>query len=93
VVVNEAEISFWRYQVLRPEVGGDWPRLLIQNVVAGCATMINTALRELAAPIPQAAIMHDWWLALAAALFGRVSWLNWPSTLYRQHGANAIGAR
>jgi hypothetical protein len=43
--------------------------------------------------MPEEAIMHDWWLALFAGFFGRLVPL--PQTLvsYRQHGANAIGAK
>ena len=36
--------------------------------------------------------MHDWWYACVAAAFGRVVALPEPTMLYRQHGANAIGA-
>ena len=85
--------SFWRYQNLRPQNGGNWRRQLVQNVVTGCATMFNRALRALAVPIPSEAIMHDWWLALLAACAGRVLHVPWASTLYRQHGGNDTGAR
>jgi glycosyltransferase involved in cell wall biosynthesis len=85
--------SFWKYQGLRPEVGNSWRRLLVQNVVTGCASMFNGALRVLAAPVPPEAVMHDWWLALVAACLGRVKHTWWCSTFYRQHGANDTGAK
>ncbi len=84
--------SFWHYQHLRPEAGSRWQVLLVQNVVTGCTVMINRALRDMAVPVPPQAIMHDWWLALVAALFGRVLFLRWASVLYRQHCANDTGA-
>jgi glycosyltransferase involved in cell wall biosynthesis len=85
--------SFWRYQNLDPEASRNWRRQLVQNVVTGCATMFNRALRALALPISPQAIMHDWWLALLAACAGRVVPVAWASTLYRQHGCNDTGAK
>lgn len=68
---------------------------LIQNVVTGCTMMINRALRN--AMIREcnmdAIIMHDWWAALIANAFGRVSYLDKPTILYRQHHDNSVGAK
>jgi glycosyltransferase involved in cell wall biosynthesis len=85
--------SFWQHQNLDPSTGKQWNRLLVQNVVTGCTTIINRALREVAMPIPGAAIMHDWWLALVASLLGRVEFIDQPTILYRQHGHNDTGAK
>ncbi len=85
--------SFWRYQNLNVQAGGVWRRLLVQNVVTGCATIFNRALCVAAIPIPPPAIMHDWWLALVAACLGKIVHVPWASTLYRQHGGNDTGAR
>lgn len=84
--------SFWRYQHLDPRRGSTLNRLLIQNVVTGCAAMLNRALVQKAGPIPPEAVMHDWWLALVAAAFGRLDCLPEPGVLFRQHGTNQIGA-
>lgn len=65
-------------------------RLLVQNVVTGCACLIT---RPLAVAIPPEAVMHDHWLALMAAAFGRILYINEPLTQYRQHGKNQIGAK
>jgi hypothetical protein len=37
--------------------------------------------------------MHDWWLALVAAAFGEIGCIYKATMLYRQHGANAVGAK
>ena len=81
------------YQYLDPVRGGTLPRLLVQNVVTGCAAMINRVLARRAVPIPPEAVMHDWWLALVAAAVGRIGWLAEPTILYRQHQANRVGAK
>lgn len=83
--------SLWRYQQTNPAVTA-LNRLLVQNVATGCTVMINRALRELALPIPEEARMHDWWLALVAAVFGRIGHVAQPTILYRQHGRNDSGA-
>lgn len=79
----------------RLEAGGrrDLRHLLVQNNVTGCAMAINRSLRELALPVPDEAIMHDWWLALVAAAFGVVSFVPEPLVGYRQHDGNVIGAK
>ena len=38
-------------------------------------------------------VMHDWWLALVAAAFGTLIFLDTPLVHYRQHDANTIGAK
>ncbi|WP_243370836.1 glycosyltransferase family 2 protein [Geotalea sp. SG265] len=84
--------SFWRYHGTNPDAIA-FNRLLVQNVATGCTVMINKPLRELALPIPAEARMHDWWLCLVAAAFGRIGYVNEPTVLYRQHGRNDSGAK
>ncbi|HOO40646.1 MAG TPA: hypothetical protein PK653_04345 [Syntrophales bacterium] len=37
-------------------------------------------------------MMHDWWLALSAAAFGAIGYMDFASVYYRQHGKNVVGA-
>ncbi|MDA8382283.1 MAG: glycosyltransferase family 2 protein [Betaproteobacteria bacterium] len=85
--------SFWKYRALDPFGGSVFRRLLVQNTVTGCATMVNRALLDKSLPIPRAAIMHDWWMGLTAAAFGRIHPIACQTVLYRQHGGNSIGAQ
>lgn len=85
--------SFWAYARINPRQGESLNRLLVENVVTGCATMFNRALARLAHPIPGEALMHDWWLALVATALGRLECLPQRTVLYRQHGGNRVGAR
>jgi hypothetical protein len=67
-------------------------RQVLHNYVTGCTLMLNRALIELADPISEAAVWHDWWIGLLACLCGKVACV--PGTVldYRQHQANALGA-
>lgn len=84
--------SFWHYQGLNPEIKS-LNRLLVQNNVTGCTVMANQALAKLACHMPAQAIMHDWWLALVAAAFGKIGHIARTTMLYRQHGGNDTGAK
>lgn len=97
-VVDEAlrvlHPSFWRYsRLFDPSALRNPMRIMVQNVVTACAAIGNAALRRTALPIPPEAKMHDWWLALVAASFGRIVEHEAPTVLYRQHHGNEIGAK
>lgn len=90
--LGEIAPSIWAYQGMDPAAGDTLNRLLIRNVVVGCAAMFNKPLKELALPMPKEAKAHDWWITLVAAGLGAVSHVTAPTVLYRQHTGNAIGA-
>jgi len=85
--------SFWDYQGLHPDRGSNLKDLMVQNVVTGCTMMVNRKLLDIAAPIPNSARMHDWWLALIACTFGEIYFLQEQTILYRQHDNNDVGAK
>lgn len=85
--------SFSKFVKITPEKTPSLYNLLGQNVVTGCTSMMNRALLQSALPIPQDVIMHDWWLALTAAAFGHIGYLNEATMFYRQHSNNQIGAK
>jgi glycosyltransferase involved in cell wall biosynthesis len=84
--------SMWRYQQLNPFNGSRLNRLLLHNIPTGCTMMINRRLRELASPVPAEACMHDWWISLVAAAFGKSDIIFEPTVRYRQHDSNFVGA-
>ena len=84
--------SFVKYQGLEVE-RNKFTNVVISNLVTGCTTLFNEELAQIALPIPGNAIMHDWWLALTASVFGRVIFIDMPLVEYRQHENNTIGAK
>ncbi|MBR4761823.1 MAG: glycosyltransferase family 2 protein [Clostridia bacterium] len=90
--LNTIDKSFFNYQKIYPD-DLSLSKLLVQNYVTGCTVMINRALKNKALPVPEGAIMHDWWLALVAAVFGKIETVKQPLMFYRQHGNNQVGAK
>ena len=64
------------------------------EAATGCTVIINRRAAELVlASTPPAETWHDWWCYLVvAACGGKVIADPTPVILYRQHGANVIGA-
>ncbi len=69
----------------------DMNHLLMENKCMGCTVMINRALVGFLDRIPKGIRFHDWWLALIAAGFGRIGFLDEMTILYRQHEGNMVG--
>lgn len=85
--------SFWSFDSLNPNLINRFNSLVCQNVGQGATMIFNNALINKIKTIPEDLHMHDWWLMLFAASFGRVFYLPEPLLYYRQHTGNVIGAR
>ncbi|WPD22691.1 MAG: glycosyltransferase family 2 protein [Candidatus Electrothrix scaldis] len=84
--------SLWQFEYINPHLNS-LNRLLMHNTITGCTAMINRALAQKALPVANEAIMHDWWLGLAASQFGTIVPLQKQTLLYRQHQNNDTGAK
>ncbi len=69
----------------------DLGAVLMENKCIGCTVMVNRALLGHLERLPKAIRVHDWWLALIAAGFGRIVYLDEMTLYYRQHDHNEIG--
>ncbi len=90
VTISDSFQTFSRRPRLHP--GRELRQVMMHNVVTGCASLGNAALREKALPVPPEASMHDWWLAMVAAGLGKLVFVPEATILYRQHGGNTLGA-
>lgn len=68
-------------------------RILTENKCIGCTSMMNEELVQLLTEVPDQARYHDWWMALLATSFGRMSYLNRKTLSYCQHGNNVVGVQ
>lgn len=91
--LNVISDSFERFSSIDP-TRTKFPQVIAQSLGAGCTMMINAGARETALQVKDVdnVIMHDWWLSLVAAAFGCIGYLDEPTSLYRQHGSNEVGA-
>lgn len=90
--LKEIAPSFFAYQHIgcgRTKLS----QILAENPVTGGALMMNRQLLRYLKQTPKACVMHDWWIALTAACFGKIVCVKEPLYLYRQHGTNTLGAR
>ena len=84
---NITHDSVWQQLHLHPNYF-TLNRLLVQNIPHGCTMLINKAMRNLAVPIPTAAMLHDHWIALLAISCGKFDFIEQPTLLLRNHAQN-----
>lgn len=70
-------------------------QLMIDNVAAGCTMLFTRELRDIAIGLQHIdqILMHDQWVAVIAAMYGKLAVLKEATILYRQHGDNEMGAK
>ena len=90
--LKQISASYLRHQRMHNAENRDLQTLLSQNYVTGCTIMINKDLLTIAQPIPDVAIMHDWWYSLCASVTGKIAFLDTPTIKYRQHSTNVYGS-
>jgi rhamnosyltransferase len=61
------------------------------NYIFGCTMFLNRALLSICSPIPPEAENHDYWIALHAAVFGEILYIDEKTMFYRQHNNNVSG--
>jgi glycosyltransferase involved in cell wall biosynthesis len=90
--------SFFKYQNINYRKN-KINTLLVQNIVHGCAILINNELKSrlrlenLDEDNKKKIEMHDWYFALIAAEFGTIKYINKTLVKYRQHQYNNVGTR
>lgn len=83
--------SMWKMKHVNPH-RASLGTMLVQNLVSGCTVLGNRSLLSIGLPIPEGAMMHDFWLGLVAAAFGVLLPLSETTVQYRQHQNNSVGA-
>lgn len=66
--------------------------LLSDNFVSGSAMAISKKLVDALFPFDEC-WPHDYWIAVVASIYGKLSFVDEPLYMYRQHSSNTIGMR
>lgn len=91
--LKEMAPSLWEMFRISPRILCNLDMLGGHCLVTGCTMMFNNAVKKISVPMPEAAIMHDVWMALATFKHGgKIGYVETPTILYRQHGSNTLGA-
>lgn len=86
----DAQLRHLGYSRLPKVIG--FHNALVENIAPGCTAVINrNAMELLALGCPSRTRVHDHWLYLLAAGFGRIVYDPVPRIKYRQHPENLVG--
>lgn len=83
--------SFWENQGIHPRKIRSPFDYFFYPVAAGSSMLLNKSLLNLVRPIPKTAIMHDCWIELVAAHFGKAHYVEKTMLQYVKHSRNVSG--
>ena len=91
--LNVLSESFFEHSNFRKEF--ELNEILIQNFVTGCTMMLNRPMVTLMSRVEtyDKILMHDWVASILATSVGKVTFVDTPTMLYRQHAVNSVGAK
>lgn len=84
--------SYWMWSRILPRQNPKIPKIAMESAALGSTMAVNRALLSTALPLPPQAAYQDWWLAMVASAFGRLTLLDQPTILYRRHSINATNS-
>ena len=87
-IVND---SFFKAARMPFDVVNDLYKAMAVSVAPGCTMLMNKWVLDYTLPIPKT-VIHDLWIIVLTAKYGKVACLNVPTIKYRQHGNNSIGS-
>ena len=87
-IVND---SFFKAARMPFDVVNDLYKAMAVSVAPGCTMLMNKWVLDYTLPIPKT-VIHDFWIIVLTAKYGKVACLNVPTIKYRQHGNNSIGS-
>lgn len=90
--LNSVSKSFWKDRKDSPTLLEDFEKLIAHSVVTGNTILLNRHAVELVIPIKTNFFLHDQWIAIKVARYGKIIFLNESLIKYRQHGNNVLGS-
>lgn len=90
--LNRISPSFWKDRKDNPAILNDFEKLIAHSVVTGSTIMLNRSAVEVSSPIKTNFFLHDQWISIKVAKYGKVLFINEPLIKYRQHDSNVMGS-
>lgn len=84
--------SFWRMRKDDPELIYDFEKLIAHSIVTGNTILLNRAGVNVSIPIKTNFFLHDQWISIMVAYYGKIAFLPESLIKYRQHTSNVLGA-
>lgn len=84
--------SFFRYRKQTTNILNDSYKLIAHSTITGCTMLLNKAAVKIAVPIKIKNFQQDHWISMHVAYYGKISCIDLPLVLYRQHSNNVVGA-
>lgn len=84
--------SFFRYRKQATSILNDSYKLIAHSTITGCTMLLNRAAVKIAVPIKIKNFQQDHWISMHVAHYGKISCIDQPLVLYRQHSNNVVGA-
>jgi glycosyltransferase involved in cell wall biosynthesis len=91
--LNVVADSHWSLTRMSPFIGDDVNKLMVDGLVSGNTMIVNRKAKEISIPIPKEATLHDRWISIKTAKYGKILYSSVPCILYRQHSSNSIGSQ
>ena len=99
VVVDEKldviEESFLQYCGLTERVKKEqkYDTYYLHNSIAGCTIIGRKSMIDKIIPMPENTkfVIHDYWMGLISASYGKIAYIDRKDILYRQHDNNCVG--
>ena len=90
--LNQISPSFWKDRKDNPAILEDFEKLIAHSVVTGSTIMLNRAAVKISAPIKTRFFLHDQWISIKVARYGKILFIDEPLLKYRQHSSNVLGS-
>jgi glycosyltransferase involved in cell wall biosynthesis len=91
LIHSDCDIIDGRSQLIDTNIKGiidthsNFGPLAFTNVVTGCTTLVNKDLLNYVLPFPDGLAFHDWWMAIVAAKFDKITYISEALVKYRRH--------
>ena len=85
--------SFFKHRKQSTDILNDSYKLIAHSTITGCTMLLNRAAIRVAVPIRINNFQQDHWIGMHVAYYGKISCIEQPLVLYRQHSSNVVGAR